>query len=312
MRPETSSVFTLPLARLLEDQNCNIRIFYGDIDQLAVELMTEGQREPIKVREQAGEYYVVDGHRRQRALLRSLQLRIAAEDGKFLVYDGGKPLREAAGPQHPGHDPQKVLCQLVECGPDADRLFASNLVHNLGKPFTFLERNLFLSRLLRQGGRPAEALALKIGFSLADIAAARRLYAADPRLLEQVRLGRVSQKLALRILRTYAAVDQIVRIKAARIAAEALGRDQLLAEDFDWGGAEEESEGRAEIDEESAVPADPVHARLSELVARLGEVAHSPPNDAADDRLATLLLVYRYAIGQIGYNHLEAHLLGRQ
>src|SRR6185312_4989339 len=163
-----------------------------------------------------------------------------------------------------------------------------------------------------QGGRPAEALALKIGFSLADIAAARRLYAADPRLLEQVRLGRVSQKLALRILRTYAAVDQIVRIKAARIAAEALGRDQLLAEDFDWGGAEEESEGRAEIDEESAVPADPVHARLSELVARLGEVAHSPPNDAADDRLATLLLVYRYAIGQIGYNHLEAHLLGRQ
>ncbi|HVW21071.1 MAG TPA: ParB N-terminal domain-containing protein [Opitutaceae bacterium] len=310
MRPETADVFPLPLERLLEDQNCNIRIFYGDIDQLAVELMTEGQREPIKVREQAGEYYVVDGHRRQRALLRSLQLRIVPEEGRFLVYEGCKPLREAAGPQHPGHDPRQVRCQLVECGADADRLFASSLVHNLGKPFTFLERNLFLSRLLRQGGRPAEALALKIGFSLADIAAARRLYAADPRLLEQVRLGRISQKLALRILRTYPAVDQIVRIKAARVAAEALGRDQLLPEDFEWAEREEEAD-RAEAEEERSSPADPVHARLSELVARLGEAAHSPPNAAAEDRLATLLLIYRYAIGQISYNPLEAHLMGR-
>jgi len=34
--------FTLPLERVLEDHNFNVRIFYGDIDQLAIQLMTEG------------------------------------------------------------------------------------------------------------------------------------------------------------------------------------------------------------------------------------------------------------------------------
>ena len=67
MRNDGSVIFTLPPDRILEDRNFNIRIFYGDIDQLAVQLMTEGQLEPIKVRRQEEQFFVVDGHRRQRA-----------------------------------------------------------------------------------------------------------------------------------------------------------------------------------------------------------------------------------------------------
>jgi hypothetical protein len=309
MRQETFATFRLPLARILEDRNFNIRIFYGDIDELAVSLMTEGQREPIKVRDEGGDFYVVDGHRRQRAFARALQLRIVPEEGKWLVYDDGQPLREAPGPLHLDYDAQNVICRLLDCGSGAGELFASQLVENAGKPFTFLERSLFLSRLLRQGGASADALALRIGFTPSQIAEARLLFAADPRLLDQVRLGRLSQRLALRLLRAHPAGDQMARLRAAWAAAEVHRRENLLPGDFNWtddgavaDGDEDEADG----------PADPVHARFNDLVTRLGDAAHAAPNPAAAERLATLLLIHRYANGQIGYERLEAHLLGRQ
>jgi ParB-like nuclease domain len=313
MSPATLPVFRLPLAQLGEDLSFNLRIFYGDIDELAVRLMTEGQREAIKVRDENGDFYVVDGHRRRRAFTRALQLRIEPEDGRYLVYDGSQPLREAPGPVHPNYAPQQVLCCRVECGTSPEERFASQLIHNLGQPFTLLERSLFLSRLLRHGGGLAESSALKIGFSPLQIAEARLLHAADPRLLEQVCLGRLSQKLALRLLRTFPAVDQIARLMAARAAAERQQRDYLLPHDFDWS---DEIDGvdpqESESAEPSPAPLDPVHARFNDLINRLGEAAHAAPNHAAEERLGTLLLIHRYAIGQIGYDRLEAHLFGRQ
>src|SRR5579884_4001118 len=104
MRHDGFATFELPLESILEDRNFNIRIFYGDIDRLAVQLMTEGQHEPLKVREDRGQYFVVDGHRRQRAFARSLSLRIREEDGRHLVYDNGRLLCEAPGPLHPEFD----------------------------------------------------------------------------------------------------------------------------------------------------------------------------------------------------------------
>jgi len=313
MSPARLPVFRLPLAQLGEDLNLSLRIFYGDIDELAVRLMTEGQREAIKVRDENGDFYVVDGHRRRRAFARALQLRIEAEDGRYLVYDGGQPLREAPGPVHPNYEPQHVLCCQVECGASPEELFASQLVHNLGQPFTLLERSLFLSRLLRHGGGLAEASALKIGFSPLQIAEARLLHAADPRLLEQICLGRLSQKLALRLLRTFPAGEQIARLMAARAVAERQHRDQVLPRDFDWSG-ERDGTDPEEGDSEGPAPAppDPVLARFNDLIGRLGEAARAAPNHAAEERLGTLLLIHRYAIGQIGYDRLEAHLFGRQ
>jgi hypothetical protein len=55
-----------------------------------------------------------------------------------------------------------------------------------------------------------------------------------------------------------------------------------------------------------------VHSRFNDLIARLGEAAHAAPNQAAEDRLGTLLLIHRYAIGQIAYERVEAHLMGRR
>jgi hypothetical protein len=313
MAHDTSAPFRLPLDQVAEDQTFNLRIFYGDLDELAVRLITEGQREPITVWDEGGTYYVVDGHRRRRAFARALHLRIVAEDGKHLVYEGDRPLCEAPGPAHPAYEPAMVLCRLADGEGGAADLFASRLAHHRGQPFTRLERSLFLSRLLRQRGAPAEPLALKIGFPPDQIAEARRLHSVDPRLLEQVRLGRLTQRLALRLLQAVPAIDQIARLKAARARAEADRRDQLLARDFDWRDDAEGAESAGgNAPGPASGPLDPVHARFSELIARLGEAARAAPNPTAEERLGTLLLIHRYAVGQIAYERLEAHLFGRR
>ena len=308
MRKDSPATFTLPLEKILEDRNFNIRIFYGDIDQLAIQLMTEGQLEPIKVRRQDDQFFLVDGHRRQRAYARSRQLRIAAADGRHVVFEGDRPLREAPGPVHEEFDPECIQCRLVDPLVAESDLFASQMIYNCGKPFTLLERMIFLSRLSRLGGSNREQLALKTGFSRTHIANAQNLNSADPRLLEYVREGRISQKLALRLLKAFPAEQQIVKACAALAEAERHHRDKILPKDFDWG--EGPPAGQPKVDLER--PIDRVRARLHDLASRLGDALRFAPNAVAHDRLGTVMLVHRYATGKLSYAKLEAHLLGRE
>jgi ParB-like chromosome segregation protein Spo0J len=308
MRDEGSATFVLPLERILVDRNFNIRIFYGDIDQLAVQLMTEGQLEPIKVRQEADQFFVVDGHRRQRAFARTRSLRVERRGDKHVVLEGEHPLREAPGPVHRHFDPDRVLCRLVDRSAVEAELFASQLTYNSGKPFTLLERMIFISRLSRQGEYTKEQLALKTGFSRTYIANAQNLNAADPRLLDYVREGRISQKLALRLLRAFPSEQQIAKVAAALDDAGRHDRDKVLPKDFNWGTKAEPvrtSEAEADV-------VDPVRARLRHVVAKLGETIRFAPNPAARDRLETLLMIHRYATGKLTYTRLEAHLLGRE
>lgn len=274
MREGGSAPFVLPLERILVDQHFNIRIFYGDIDQLAVQLMTEGQLEPIKVRQEADQYFVVDGHRRQRAFARARLLRIERRGDRLVVVEGDQPLREAAGPVHRNFDPDRILCRLVDSGAAEDELFASQLTYNSGKPFTLLERMIFISRLSRQAAYTKDQLALKTGFSRTYIANAQHLNAADPRLLEYVREGRVSQKLALRLLRAFSSDQQIAKVAAALVQAARHDRDKILPKDLDWGP----KEGTPAVRREPGPAVDPIRARLRHVVARLGEGARFAPN----------------------------------
>jgi len=318
--PATGSpaVFMLPLERVLEDRSFNIRIFYGDIDLLAVQLMTEGQHEPIKVRREDHQYFIVDGHRRQRAFARSRQLRIERSGEKYLVFEGDSVLREASGPAHRRFNPDLIQCRQVGPGEDESELFASQLIYNSGKPFTVLERMLFLSRLSRHGSYTKEQLALKTGFSRTHVANAQALHSADPRLLEYVREGRISQKLALRLLRSFSAEQQIGRIRSALAVAEKCQRDKILPKDLQWDdGAEPPAFAEASARLASADPGargrpDPVRVRLRGLATRLEEAMRFPPNPSAEERLGTLALVQRYVIGKLSYARLEAFLLGRE
>jgi ParB-like chromosome segregation protein Spo0J len=308
MREAGSAMFALPLERILVDRNFNIRIFYGDIDQLAVQLMTEGQLEPIKVRQEGDQYFVVDGHRRQRAFARCRALRVERRGDKHVVLEGERPLRDAPGPLHRNFDAERVLCRVVDDSAAEAELFASQLSYNSGKPFTLLERMIFISRLSRQGAFTKDQLAVKTGFSRTYIANAQHLNAADPRLLDYVRDGRISQKLALRLLRTFPSDQQIAKVAAALTDAGRHSRDKVLPKDFDWGA----KAAPAKPAEVGGSPVDPVRARMRHVVARLGEGARFAPNRAAHDRLETLLLIHRYATGKLSYARLEAHLLGRE
>jgi len=308
MRKDGSVTFTLPLEQILEDRNFNIRIFFGDIDLLAIQLMTEGQLDPLKVRRQGDQFYVVDGHRRQRAFERSRRLRIETAGGRHVVLEDGRPLREAPGPVHENFDTNCICCRLVDNADDEPEVFASQLAYNSGKPFTLLERMIFLSRLSRLGPYTREQLALKTGFSRSDVAGAQNLNAADPRLLDCVREGRVSQKLALRLLRVFPPEEQMAKLCAAMADAERNHRDKILPADIDWG----RGSGSAPVAPGLKQQVDPVRARLHDVASRLGDELRFAPNPTAQDRLATMLMICRFATGKLPYAKLESHLLGRE
>lgn len=305
MRPDSAAALSLPLEQVLADENFNVRVFFGDIDQLAVQLMTEGQLEPIKVRRDGERYFVVDGHRRHRAFHRARELRIEGADGRHVVFERDRPLREAPGPAHADFDPGRIRCRLVDPAASEAELFASQLFYNSGKPFTLLERMLFLSRLHRSGAYAQDQIALRTGFSRTHVANARSLNAADPRLLDYVRQGRVSQKLALRLLRSFPPADQLGQVEAAARRAGRHHRDKILPKDFSWGAPEAAPAG-------ARPRSDPVRARLHGLVARMGEAIRFPPNSVAQGRLETLVRVDRYALGKVSPADLEAFLLGRE
>ena len=298
---------TLPIDSVLEDRNFNVRLFYGDIDLLAIQLMTEGQREPIKVRSDGKHYFVIDGHRRRRAFERAGRLRIAAAGAKHMVFEGDRALREASGPARKDFDPTRIACRLIGSESVDDEVLASQLVYNCGKPFTLLERMLLLSKLGRGGRYTKEQLALKAGVSRTAVANATSLNSADPRLLERVGSGQISQKLALRIVREFPAEEQLDQVAAAMKEAERHNRLKLLPKDFEWPGGRESGASR-----DSETRADPVRFRLCELATRMADAARFAANDVARDRLGTVALVHRYATGKLSYPRLEAHLLGRE
>lgn len=308
MRADSINLLTLSLDQILADAHFNIRIFFGDIDQLALQLMVESQLDPIKVRRDGDHYFVVDGHRRHRAFVRSRDLSIERTNDHYVVLDRGRPLREAPGPLHGDFDRNRIRCILVDPGASEAELFASQIVHNSGKPFTLLERMIFISRLGRSSGYTREQLALKTGFSRTHIANAQNLNTADPRLLEYVRDGRISQKLALRLLRAFPAHEQLARVCAAGVEADRCHRDKILPKDFDWGAVPAPG-ARAR---ERGPPSDSVRVRLRELVSRLAEAMRFPPNEVAQVRLETLVRVNRHVTGKETLAELEAFLLGRR
>ena len=223
------------------------------------------------------------------------------------MLEQDRPLREAPGPLHRSFERGLVRCQRVDGPSGGPDLVASQLVCNSGKPFTLLERMIFLSRLSRIGTYTREQLALWTGFSRTHIANAQSLNAADPRLIECVREGRLSQKLALRLLRAFSPDEQMGKVTAAMADADRHHRDRILPKDVAWGRipGQKGSAGEGES-------VDPVRARLFDLVSRLGEAVRFAPNPAALDRLQTLNLIERYAAGKLSYARIEAHLLGRQ
>lgn len=310
----TAALVLLALEDVYVDGNFNVRIFYGDIDGLALSLMTEGQREPIKVRRDGQRYLVVDGHRRHRAYERARNLAILTREGAFVLCEDGRPLRPAPGPLHPSFDPQRLLCRIVD-GQEAEHdIFASQLTYNSGKPFTLLERMIFLSRLSKlERSLTREQLALKTGFSRTYIANAQHLHAADPRLLDFVRDGRVSQKLALRLLRTFPAEEQIARVSAAAGMAQLRNRDKILPKDIAWEEALRAANGAGAGRPDRAERAvDPIRTRLSSVAHRLEGAERYSPNPVALERLGTWRLVQQYALGKLPYARLEAHLLARE
>ena len=309
--------FTLPLETILEDKDFNIRIFYGDIDALAIQLMTQGQLEAIKVRrDKDKKYYVTNGHRRRRAFLRARELRIETVGDKHFVFEGtGKDERklcEAPGPLHRNFTPDVMLCQLEDKNASEQELFKNQLNYGSGKPYTALEKLLFITRLRKSMGKTKEEVVRETGLSRTYVTNADSLKSADDRMLKMVSDGRVSQKLALRLLRTCTADEQMRKVTQAVKKASQRGRtdDKLLPKDFNWKDEEPAAPlGKAG---RKALRKDPVRNRLRALMTRLKPQITRPPSKVARERLELLSSVDRYLSGNGSYVQLESFLLGRE
>jgi hypothetical protein len=213
----------LRLDDLHVDAELNLRISYGDIDALAVRLMTRGLIEPLLVRRDGRQYVLVKGHRRRRAFLRSKELRIESVHGRHELFEGERKLGLAPGPLHPEFSTERIACQLVSGGSfDTDVLF-TELTYNDGKPHTLLEKMLHVSRMLKREVTIPDAMATT-GFSRSQIQAARSLHPADKRVLEMVESGKLSQQMALKLIKKLPPQDQLAMVETAFAVARRHGR----------------------------------------------------------------------------------------
>jgi hypothetical protein len=167
---------------------------------------------------------------------------------------------------------------------------------------------IFVARLNRLAPASRDELALQTGLSRTYIANALQLNLADPRLLDYVREERVSQKLALRLLRVFPPAEQLTKLAAAVAAADLNCRSKILPKDIAWP----ETALARPRSARSSPAVDVVRARLHSAVSRLGRHFRFAPNSAARERLTTLMLIHEYAVGEVPYGRLEAHLLGRE
>lgn len=308
--------FTVSLGRIFEDKDFNIRIFYGDIDALAIQLMTEGQLEAIKVRKDDKNYYVTNGHRRRRAFIRAHDLRIEKAGDKWFVFEGKgdqeRKLCEAPGPLHRNFIADQVLCQLEDKNASDVELFKNQLSYGSGKPYAALEKLLFIARLRKGMKMAKEDVILQTGLSRTYVNNAESLNSADARLLKMVSDDRISQKLALRLLRTCTAGEQMTKVEQAIRKATGKGRpdDKLLPKDFNW--KEERASAPLGKANRRALGTDPVRQRLRGLMTRLKPQIARAPSKVAKERLELLGLIDRYLSGKSTYAELESFLLGRE
>jgi ParB-like nuclease domain len=297
----------LRLDELHVDAELNLRISYGDVDALAVRLMTRGLLEPLLVRRDGRQYVLVNGHRRRRAFLRSKELRIESVHGRHELFEGDHKLGLAPGPQHPDFSIERIACHLVsEEGLETDSLF-TELTYNDGKPHTLLEKMLHVSRMLKRQVSIPDAMATT-GFSRSQIQVARSLHPADKRVLEMVETGKISQQMALKLIKKLPPQDQLALVETAFAFARRHGREKLLSKDFRWPDQKKKFK-RVVQGELFVISSSPTEDRLNRLLGRFSNTS-AYPDKSTRERLEVIHHVAQYLKGGLSLPRLQREIIG--
>jgi len=172
-QPVDVTLVTVDPRNIIVVEGRNTRFDYGNIDELAESIRVNGMREPAKVQEKDGVYYLVNGHRRHKACMALIER---------------------------GHVPD-FLTTVIPSTENEEDILADMVIANNGKPFLPLEEAVMLQKLRDDFGWNQAQIANKIGRSLSHVSDRLCLLSADDEVKEAMQSGEIKTQEALAIVR---------------------------------------------------------------------------------------------------------------
>lgn len=196
-KEKRSDLFAVDPRNIMANPNFNVRIDYGDIEQLEEQIMSGGGiKNPVRIypamdsngKRIADKYFLTDGYRRHKAAM-----NIYDKYGKIVMMPA---IKESRGYK------------------DEDR-FIDMVLLNDGKPLTPIEEAEAYRRLLELGHTEGHIVD-KVGKSAAHVNNLIKLINAPEEIKNLVHKGTISATLAVDVLRKYKGEDAVKIIQEAQ------------------------------------------------------------------------------------------------
>lgn len=147
---------------------------YGDINTLAESIKNDGVKTPIKIQSKDGQWQLLDGHRRHKALM-------------LLISQGVQNLTVPAIRVEDGWGEKEVLLDMA--------------LSNSGKPFAPLEEAKLYQRLKDEFNMTVKEIALHVGKSLSHVSDKLAILNSDETLVEAINDGDIKPSDAITMVR---------------------------------------------------------------------------------------------------------------
>lgn len=170
--------YYFPLQTIQVESGFNARTDYGDIEALALDILENGLKSPLRVRIDEDSPILVDGERRLRAL--------------HHIHDNNL-----------GEIPRIVCILDDKKNSPVNRLF-SQLSHNSGKPFSLLEKANLYARIRKEANITAAEISRRAQTTKTAVADALTIHDhASPLILSHLAQDLYSPTCALEIIRSH-------------------------------------------------------------------------------------------------------------
>ena len=203
-RPPRKDVLLLKLDEINIEENFNVRQDYGDLNELARSIESNGVRVPLRGHKKGGKYILTDGHRRFKAA------QMLAEKGIEIRVPFLSDGRESSAEQ-------RVIDMLI-C--------------NEGKKLNPVEESEAIARLVNFGWSDTE-ISTKTGYTKVYICNLKLLQSAPKKIKELITGNVVSATLAMSVLRKEKDFDKAQKAieNAVQFGAET-GKNKITAKDL--------------------------------------------------------------------------------
>lgn len=180
-----SDIFKVPFELIYFDQTKNGRIDYGNIEELALSILENGQKQPIRATRKDDMFILRDGFRRYLAV-RHIREVLKKDFPNMLVITTGRQYTEVDG-------------------------FYEQIISNEALPFNMLEEGNVYTALVKEGEKQ-QAIAKKVGKSAMHISNCLALAALPKELKDFIIQDIVKPTLMLTLIKEYEDYDELVEV----------------------------------------------------------------------------------------------------